>query len=187
VTAPGYVIDDGPAGCWIWIGPRSPNGYGRIWRKDSTETYAHRYVFELFRGPIPRALELDHRCHQIETCTGGPTCPHRPCVNPWHLTPVTRAENLAPDRAQPGARGASWAAGTCKRGHDVTDPAAVYVRPDGTRECRACKYAREPVIWGYATGTCRRGHDVTAPDALYLAPSGKRECRACRRSRTDPA
>jgi len=30
----------------------------------------------------------------------------------------------------------------CLRGHDLTDPANVYVNPQGIRSCRKCQHAR---------------------------------------------
>jgi len=41
----------------------------------------HGAAYELWRGPIPRKLQLDHLCRQTL------------CVNPWHLDPVTNREN----------------------------------------------------------------------------------------------
>ena len=44
---------------------------------------AHRFAYQYMIGPIPDGLELDHLCR------------NRPCVNPYHLEPVTRAVNHA--------------------------------------------------------------------------------------------
>jgi len=56
--------------CWIWPYGTNSAGYG-----------AYRKIFELFEGPVPKGLELDHLCR------------NRLCVNPTHLEPVTRAVN----------------------------------------------------------------------------------------------
>ena len=77
-TAPGRfwpkVAESGD--CWVWTAFRMPNGYGQF-----DKQYAHRWAYEHLRGEIPEGLELDHLCRV------------RHCVNPWHLEPVTHAEN----------------------------------------------------------------------------------------------
>ncbi len=74
-------------GCWIWLGALHRNGYGNIRvgsMKDGTRGHrvAHRALYEALVGPIPAGMELDHLCRV------------RSCVNPAHLEPVTRRENL---------------------------------------------------------------------------------------------
>jgi hypothetical protein len=128
-----------PSGCWIWQGHRNANGYGRVGIAGSTDR-VHRVVFRAYGTPIPDGMVLDHICHDPATCAGGPTCTHRACANPLHLTLTTRARNRAADRSSPSGAGAGWArTGRCKRGHDVTDPANLIRRSDGGRQCRACE------------------------------------------------
>jgi hypothetical protein len=67
-------------GCWSWTGYVSPNGYGQI-GVDRVVLYVHRWAYEHFIGPIPEGLHLDHLCER------------RNCCKPWHLEPVTQAEN----------------------------------------------------------------------------------------------
>lgn len=67
--------------CWEWIGSKSGDGYGRFWNGRGLVN-AHRWSYEDRRGEIPDGLELDHLCR------------NRSCVNPWHLEPVTKSENL---------------------------------------------------------------------------------------------
>ena len=71
------------SGCWIWIGARTGEGYGMlgVGRRDQGNVGAHRFSYELLRGPIPPGLEPDHLCRM------------RWCVNAWHMQPVTRQEN----------------------------------------------------------------------------------------------
>lgn len=110
--------------CIPGIGYHGPNGY--VWV--SRGRLAHRVAYEQARGPIPEGLELDHLCR------------NRACVNPDHLEPVTHRENLL--RADTFA--ARHAAQThCVNGHEFTpDNTYIRTRPEGGRECRACRKAR---------------------------------------------
>lgn len=75
-----------PEECWPWQGSMCATGYG--------SGSPHRATYRLFVGPIPSGLVLDHVCHTVDLeCSGGTDCPHRRCVNPGHLEPVTRSEN----------------------------------------------------------------------------------------------
>lgn len=69
-----------PAGCWIWQGRPAVTGYGVMSVNDVVQL-AHRLSYELYVGPIPAGLTIDHLCRV------------RLCVNPSHLEVVTRAEN----------------------------------------------------------------------------------------------
>jgi hypothetical protein len=69
--------------CWLWTGAaKSTNGettYGTFWDGEKVVP-AHRYAYELHTGQM--VPELDHRCRI------------RLCVNPEHLRPVTRKQNM---------------------------------------------------------------------------------------------
>lgn len=68
-------------GCWL--PDVKPNSYGYSeFRIAGRMVKAHRAVFELYRGPIPADLQLDHLCR------------NRACVNPDHLEPVTQTTNV---------------------------------------------------------------------------------------------
>ncbi len=83
-----------PNGCIWFTGGLSPQGYGRTSR-EGRGVLAHRAAYELFVGPIPEGMEVDHLCHSNDpSCPGGPTCLHRRCVNWEHLEPVNHATNV---------------------------------------------------------------------------------------------
>lgn len=111
-------------GCWLWTGARS-SGYGKVWI-DGAIVYAHRLFYERQVGSIPDGLTIDHLCRT------------RNCVNPAHLEPVSMLENWR--------RGESTSAGNarkthCVHGHELVGD-NLRVRPDGTRQCRTCRDAR---------------------------------------------
>lgn len=77
-----FVSPEPTSGCWIWTGGLQSKGYGFFCRADASMVLAHRYMFELERGPIAPGMQLDHVC-----CM-------KWCVNPAHLDQVTGAENM---------------------------------------------------------------------------------------------
>lgn len=106
--------------CWLWTNART-KGYGSMFYLGKLRQ-AHRVVYEIYRGPIPVGLQLDHTCRQ------------RGCVNPSHLRAVTCRENLlAPGSKAHAARQAATT--HCPSGHPY-DPPETY---SGTRRhCRTC-------------------------------------------------
>src|SRR5579885_1338181 len=57
------AVTDDPNDCWEWAGARYPNGYGAFARGHGRgPTCAHRAAYQLFVGPIPGHLEIDHLC-----------------------------------------------------------------------------------------------------------------------------
>lgn len=71
-------------GCWNWNRRVCKAGYGMANRRGTGNPpiMAHRLLYEIHVGMIPEGLEIDHLCR------------NRRCVNPAHLEPVTREENI---------------------------------------------------------------------------------------------
>ncbi|MEM1354328.1 MAG: HNH endonuclease signature motif containing protein [Planctomycetota bacterium] len=74
------VIVDPDSGCWIWQGCKDQKGYGQI-KVDGKACWVHRIAYAAFKGPIPRGMQIDHKCG----CTS--------CINPDCLEVVTNQEN----------------------------------------------------------------------------------------------
>lgn len=126
-------------GCWLWTGMKDDQGYGKF--GDARSEYhntrlAHRIAYIEVRGPFDPELTLDHLCHTHDTtCSGGRTCPHRGCVNPDHLEPVTNAENCMRGLSQPAQNARQSACSKCGQPFDVT-------LKNGWRMCSPCQKAR---------------------------------------------
>lgn len=129
---PAHRPDLGP--CWLWRTTASTqNGYPQF-RNGRRMVLAHRFAYEDTIGPVPEDLELDHLCHNQSGCAGGPTCPHRKCVNPAHLDPVTNDENQE--------RRAGMHLGlVCGNNHTYTEANTRWY--EGARICRDCERAAE--------------------------------------------
>lgn len=112
--------------CWVFKGAVATSGYGRIGHGGRT-LQAHRAAYELFVGPIPTGLHIDHLCR------------NRLCCNPEHLEAVSQAEN---NRRAWKVRCANKT--HCKRGHEFT-PDNTFLHPLGGRQCRECHNTRRRV------------------------------------------
>jgi len=69
-------------GCWLWIGGKNSDGYGTLYASDTKRVEsAHRVSWRLNVGPIPKGINVLHRCD----------C--RNCTRPNHLFLGTQLEN----------------------------------------------------------------------------------------------
>lgn len=129
----------GPDECWPWLSARDDGGYPIFWLGGGVSGKAHRLVYEDQVGAIPEGLTLDHTCHNADrSCSGGPTCEHRRCVNPTHLEPCPKGENAR--RSHNAPYNVKAAQTHCKRGHEFDEKnTAIH---NGRRECRACAAQR---------------------------------------------
>lgn len=96
--------------CWLWCG-RAKNGYGFF-----CGSLVHRLSYVELVGTIPAGLEIDHLCRV------------KNCINPDHLEPVTRLENI---------RRRNMLYNWCKHGHRFTKE-NTKIGQGGRRQCRAC-------------------------------------------------
>lgn len=121
-------IEFHPDGCWLWRGQKNAKGYGKFsaWISPGYKGWiAHRLSYQLFIGPIPEGMTLDHECDV------------KACVNPLHLRPMTALENRLRGRFPLRERT------HCLHGHEFTPDNTRLYR--GARICRTChrEYMRE--------------------------------------------
>ncbi len=124
-------------GCWLWTGYLS-NGYGHFWGINNKWNQAHRFAYEQLVGKIPKGMDLDHLCRI------------RNCVNPKHLEPVTRQENLKRGKTGGFRKNSApdWqlAKTHCPKGHPLFGD-NVYYRPKPKgRVCRQCHRERTRLL-----------------------------------------
>lgn len=122
------------SGCWLWLNRLDSWGYGQYYT-NGKRPLAHRFAYIALVGPFPEGLESDHLCRV------------RHCVNPAHIEPVTRAENVRrglvaeANRSRKGTKRPF-----CRRGHEMT-PENTYLYPPssssfGRRGCHKCSQMR---------------------------------------------
>ncbi|MDO7847580.1 HNH endonuclease [Hymenobacter sp. M29] len=116
-------------GCWEWTGYKNPKGYGYLMVKAGKPTGAHRFSYELHKGPIPKGLFV---CH---------TCDNPVCSNPDHLFLGTVKDNTQ-DMVKKG-RSHGQRLTHCKRGHELSYENTYHnANSRGIRVCRKCQRIR---------------------------------------------
>lgn len=126
-------------GCWLWHGTMFSTGYGSF-KANGQIKVAHRLSYQFLKGEIPEGLQLDHLCRV------------RKCVNPEHLEPVTRKENLL--------RGASFSGEnsrktSCPQGHALEGENLVKsTLRAGKRACRICANNNQRLRRKLKRGAC---------------------------------
>lgn len=83
-----YVKVDEKTGCWIWQGAKLPRGYGRlgVGGRAGWMDYAHRIMWVIANGTLPRGMEVMHQCPHGDNTS---------CCNPDHLTIGSHDEHVA--------------------------------------------------------------------------------------------
>lgn len=110
--------------CWPWLGPANALGYG-VFSFRYHRTMAHRVVYELTKGPIPKGLVIDHLCKNPG------------CVNPSHLEAVSQSVNMARSAIRSGHQNYYANQSRCKYGH-LYDDINTRLDTNGHRRCRIC-------------------------------------------------
>ena len=121
------TIPEPNSGCWLWIGLRNPDGYGRFFIKKRGMS-AHRIAWELSEGQaVPAGMYVCHRCDMPS------------CVNPDHLFVGTPLQNMldASLKGRIRVRGTLMTATHCERGHERTTENTA--NSAGERHCRICR------------------------------------------------
>ena len=141
--------------CWLWTCSSKLTGYRQCSYQGKLYG-AHRLVYTLLVGTIPKGYEIDHLCRVTR------------CVNPDHLEPVTRRENLRRQALWKGwnfreegearpksARRIQEESGLCRVGHDLKEVGVhIFEGSRGTKSfCKVC-YGKRTCNWYHRSEGC---------------------------------
>ena len=107
-------------GCWLINTSLDYDGY-YIGSYRGKAVRAHKKIYIITHGEIPKGLVTDHLCK------------NRNCCNPDHLEIVTNLENIRRGKSFNGSKT------HCKNGHKYT-PDNTYLDSKGHRHCNTCRY-----------------------------------------------
>jgi len=110
-----------PSGCWVATYKHAPDGYAYV-KIQGSPRLIHRVAYELWVGPIPDGLTIDH--------VKARGCISRACFNPAHLEAVSMRENIIRGNS------ANALKTHCPQGHPY-EGETLYVW-DSWRRCRPC-------------------------------------------------
>ncbi|GAA1411874.1 hypothetical protein AUR04nite_00650 [Glutamicibacter uratoxydans] len=192
-------VEQGPNGCWIWVGGKRGNGYGQFAIKTSegrwTQTTSHRWAYASCGNEIPSGWEVDHLCKV------------RSCVRPDHLEAVTVAENRRrrdlghplecdrtirplpeiPSKPEPPAKRDRTI--ECRNGHLFAIVGKVRNGANSftCAKCLSDWQAKRRTGTRHGTEShCPAGHEYSEDNTyVRVRPNGSRsrECRSCIRKR----
>jgi hypothetical protein len=159
--------------CWYWSLHLDKDGYGTF-AVDGKTRHAHIVGYELFIGPIPGGMQLDHKCR------------NRGCVKFRHLEPVTNVENQLRSPATMSGKT------ECKYGHGTEHFIEKYGRRRVCTVCQRDQWRRKHKLDKARKGRgsrlnarthCNHGHEFT-PENTWMklkSETGKRfrSCRTC--------
>lgn len=134
-------MPEGIFGCWL-CSLRGAGGYAAVTLDGNRSRVAHRVMFAAYKGPIPPRLVVMHSCDV------------RICVNPWHLSLGTDAENVADAAAKGRLRPATGEAHpsskltveVVERIRSSSDPSSVWARRLGVTKT-AIYSIRKGIVW----------------------------------------
>ena len=150
----------GADACWPWRGGYASNGYGSFTPvKGLPPVRTHRFAYEMAKGPIPAGLVIDHLCR------------NKACVNPEHLEAVPQGENIRRGSGPRITRARHATKTHCIRGHAFT-PDNTYIKPNGSRACKACKAASSRRRAATPEGRARNAAATARYRARRHAPMG---------------